>query len=315
VAGGLVATGLNQLVRPVSALLIAIALGFAFATLRPAGPASPLLGPGLAVASKRVLRVGVALLGLQLGLGEVASLGWGGIGGVVLVVVGGITTIVLLGRRFGVSPSRSLLIACGTSICGAAAVAAVDAITDSDEEDVAVALALVVALGSTSMVVLPLLALRAGLGQEAAGAWLGGSVHEVGQVVVAGGIVGATALQVAVLVKLGRVLMLAPVLAVLSWRQRVQRAGEGATLPPLVPLFVVVFVGLVVVNSVTDLPSGLLSVAKVIQVLSLASAMFALGCGIHTAALRRLRRREVLLGVAGAVTVTLLALPMIVAVG
>lgn len=310
-AGGLVATGLNLLVPPVSALLIAIALGFAFATVRPVTPA---LVPGLGIASKRVLRVGVALLGLQLGLREIASLGWGAIAVVVLVVVGGISVIVLLGRRLGVSASRTLLIACGTSICGAAAVAAVDGITDSDEEDVAVALALVVALGSTSMLVLPLIATQLGLGPVAAGAWLGGSVHEVGQVVVAGGIIGASALQIAVLVKLGRVLMLAPVLAVLSWRQRAARATPSASHPPLVPLFVLVFIALAVLNSLVDLPTALLSSVKVIQVVALAAAMFALGCGIHAAALRRLRRQEVLLGVAGATTVALLALPMLVAV-
>jgi uncharacterized integral membrane protein (TIGR00698 family) len=310
-AGGLVATGLNRLVPPLSALLIAIALGFAFATIR---PVTSTLVPGLGVASKRVLRVGVALLGLQLGLREIASLGLGAIAVVVLVVIGGISVTVLLGRRLGVSPSRTLLIACGTSICGAAAVAAVDGITDSDEEDVAVALALVVALGSTSMLVLPLIATKVGLGQVAAGAWLGGSVHEVGQVVVAGGILGASALQIAVLVKLGRVLMLAPVLAALSWRQRAMRPSIGSARPPLVPLFVLVFIALTVLNTVVDLPATLLSSVKVIQVVALGAAMFALGCGIHAAALRRLRRREVLLGVAAATTVAILALPMLVAV-
>jgi uncharacterized integral membrane protein (TIGR00698 family) len=311
-AGGLVAAGLNQLVPPVSSLLIAIVLGFLFATVR---PVSPVLAPGLGTASKRVLRVGVALLGLQLGLAEIASLGWGALAVVVLVVTGGITTILLIGRRLGVPPSRALLIACGTSICGAAAVAAVDAVTDSDEEDVAIALALVVALGSTSMIVLPLIAMRSGLGQVEAGAWLGGSVHEVGQVVVAGGIVGASALQIAVLVKLGRVLMLAPVLAVLSWRQRAQLKGTAGKRPPVLPLFVVMFIALAALGSATDLPHTLLSVAKALQVLALASAMFALGCGIHAAALRRLRRQEVFLGVSGALAVALLALPMIVVVG
>jgi uncharacterized integral membrane protein (TIGR00698 family) len=309
-AGGLAAALLNRLVPLVSPLLIAIVLGVAFASLRPVDAA---LSPGLATASRKVLRVGVALLGLQLGLGEIASLGWGVLVVVVVVVAGGVTSTVLLGRALGVAPRRALLIACGTSICGAAAVAAVDAITEADEEDVAVALALVVALGSTSMLVLPLIAMRAGLGQVEAGAWLGGSIHEVGQVVVAGGIIGAAAMQVAVLVKLGRVLMLAPVLAVLSWRLRQRATGPATGRTPVVPLFVLVFIGLVVLGSVVDLPGTVLSVVKMVQVLALASAMFALGCGIHAAALRRLRRQEVLLGVLAAVVVVLLAVPMIFA--
>ena len=310
-AGGLVATALNQVVPPVSPLLIAIILGFAFTTLRPVGPT---LAPGLGTASKRVLRVGVALLGLQLGLTEIASLGWGAVAVVVLVVVGGIATTVLVARAMGLNAPRALLIACGTSICGAAAVAAVDAMTDSDEEDVAVTLALVVTLGSTSMIVLPLIAMQAGLSDVQAGAWLGGSVHEVRQVVVAGGIVGSTALQAAILVKLGRVLMLAPVLATLSWRNRRQASAAVASRPPVVPLFVVVFIALAVLGSAVNLPPLVLALAKMVQVLALASAMFALGCGVHASALRTLRRQEVMLGIMAAAIVAVLALPMIIAV-
>lgn len=310
--GGVAATLLHLVVPLVSALLVAIVLGVVVANT--VGTRASLT-PGLAVASRRVLRVGVALLGFQLVAGQVLGLGWPVLVVVVLVVGGGIAVTVAIGSILGVPPARRLLIACGFSICGAAAVAAADGVTDSDEEDVAVALALVVAFGSAAMLLLPALAQATGLGAREAGAWLGGGVHEVGQVVVAGGIVGGAALQVAVVVKLARVLMLAPVLTVLSWQRR--RSGSVATgrRPPLVPLFVVVFVGLVALGSLAPVPALLREGVAQVQGLALATAMFALGCGIDAGSVRRLRRSELLLGLLSSVSVALLALPLVAVVG
>lgn len=309
--GGVLAILLHVVLPLVSALLIAIVLGVVFTNTVGARAS---FKPGLAIASRRVLRVGVALLGFQLVVGQVVGLGWPVLVVVVLIVGGGIAVTVAIGSILGVPPARRLLIACGFSICGAAAVAAADGVTDSDEEDVAVALALVVAFGSIAMLVLPAIAQATGLGTREAGAWMGGGIHEVGQVVVAGGIIGGTALQVAVVVKLSRVLMLAPVLTVLSWQRR--RSGDlpSGKRPPLVPLFVVVFVALVVVGSVLPVPGGLRDGVAQVQGLALATAMFALGCGIDVRSMRRLRSTEVLLGVLSTVSVALLALPLVAVV-
>jgi uncharacterized integral membrane protein (TIGR00698 family) len=310
-AGGVLAIVLHLAVPLVSALLIAIALGVVFANT--VGPRAS-LAPGLAVASRRVLRVGVALLGFQLVLRQVLELGWAVLGVVVLVVGGGIAVTVAIGSILEVPPARRLLIACGFSICGAAAVAAADGVTDSDEDDVAVALALVVAFGSAAMLVLPALAEATGMGVRAAGAWLGGGIHEVGQVVVAGGLVGAAALQVAVVVKLARVLMLAPVLTVLSWQRRRSGALTSGRRPPLVPFFVVAFVALVALGSVLPVPDLLRAGVAQVQGFALATAMFALGCAIDVGSMRRLRSSELLLGLLSTVSVALLALPLVAVV-
>lgn len=311
-AGGALSILVNALLPLVSALLVAILLGVVFAnTVR----VRSALAPGLALASRRVLRVGVALLGFQLVLGEVLGLGWQVLAIVVLVVAGGIATTVAVGALLGVPPARRLLIACGFSICGAAAVAAADGVADSDEEDVAVALVLVVLFGSLAMLALPMIAQQAGLGARQAGAWMGGSIHEVGQVVVAGGVIGGAALQVAVVVKLARVLLLAPVLTVLSWQRRQSGVSQSVRRPPLVPLFVLVFIGLVVVGSVVPVADGVRDSVAQVQGFALATAMFALGCGIDIASMRRLRTNEMLLGVASTATVALLALPLVVVIG
>lgn len=302
-AGGGVALLVHAAVPVLSPTLVAVALGIGVATL---GAPAAATAPGMRVASRQVLRVGVALLGLQVVLPEILALGWPVLATVVAVVVLGIAGTLALARPLGVPPERALLVACGFSICGAAAVAAVEGVRrsrDEDSDDLATVVSLVVVFGSVAMLALPLTAAALGLAPAAAGAWSGASVHEVGQVVVAGGLLGGAALQVAVAVKLGRVLMLAPVLAVLSWHER----RTAVRRPPLVPGFVLAFVALAAVGGAV--PAPVLDAAAVVQSAALATAMFALGRGLDAAVLRRTGRPVVLLAAAATVLVALLGLP------
>lgn len=306
-AGGAVATLVHLLVPVLSPTLVGIALGMVVGLgLSSAERTGAVVRPGLHVASRRVLRFGVALLGLQLVLGDIVGLGWP----VLLVVAGvvgvGIVGTLALGRLLGVPAETGLLVACGFSICGAAAVAGVEGVRESRDEDVATVVSLVVVWGSVAMLVVPLLASVLGLGPVAAGAWSGASIHEVGQVVVAGGLIGGAAVQVAVVVKLGRVLLLAPVLAVLSYRTRRSTAGGR---PPVVPGFVLAFLALVVLRSVLPLPGAVLGLAADVQAGAFADAMFALGCGVDPSVLRRTGRPVLLLAGGATLLVTGLGLP------
>ncbi|WP_435742303.1 putative sulfate exporter family transporter [Nocardioides sp. SYSU DS0663] len=292
------------------ATLVAVALGFAAAA---SGRLPDEARPGLRVAARQVLRVGVALLGLQLVVSDVVGLGWRVLLVVAAVVVLGILGTLLAARRLGVPEEQALLVACGFSICGAAAVAALDGVRRNRAEDVARVVALVVVCGSVAMLLVPLLAAALGLPRAAAGAWAGASVHEVGQVVVAGGLLGGAALQVAVAVKLGRVLLLAPVLAVVAARSR-GAAADGAR-PPLVPAFVLAFVVLVLLASTGLVPEPVLAAAGHVQAGALAAAMFALGCALDPAALGRTGRPLVRLAAAATALVTALGLPAAYVVG
>ncbi|GAB3056516.1 hypothetical protein GCM10027053_17310 [Intrasporangium mesophilum] len=310
-AGGVVGLLVHAVVPLVSSVLVAIVLGIALGST---SRRAPRLAPGLAFAARRVLRFGVALLGFQLVVGQVLGLGWGTVLCVVLVVGGGITGTMLIGAALGVPAARRVLIACGFSICGAAAVAAAEGVVDSEEEDVASALGLVVAFGTVAMLALPAAATLLGLGPRDAGAWIGGSVHEVGQVVVAGGIIGGAALQVAVLVKLTRVLMLGPVLVALSLRARGSQVETARTArPSIVPFFVVAFAVLVVISSVLPVPDAVRSGVAHVQEFALATAMFALGCGVDVRALRRLGGADLLLGLLSSLLVAGLALTLVLA--
>lgn len=316
-------------IPPASPALLALVVGLGLAVV--GAPAS--LRPGLSVAAKGVLRVGVALLGLQLVLVDVLALGWPVLVVVVAVVAGGLGGVAVLGRALGIDRESVLLVAAGFSICGAAAIAAVDGVrrsttaTGSPESAgspeaaaaVARAVSLVVVFGSAAMLALPAIGSLLGLSAIESGAWSGAAVQEVGQVVVAGGLVGGAALQVAVVVKLARVLLLAPVLVLLSVDLRsrpTDRPGEGseghrlrARRAPVVPFFVVAFVALVALRSSVDVPAPALVAAAWVQQVALAAGMAAVGSALSPAALRSTGARLVVLGALATALVALLGLP------
>src|SRR5699024_6744314 len=114
-----------------------------------------------------------------------------------------------VGHLMGISFAQRLLIACGFSVCGAAAVAAAEVATEATEEEVATSSALVVVFGTLMIPLYPLLGSLLGMPDEMTGMWIGASTHEVAEVVAAGGAVSGAALAVAVTVKLARVITLA----------------------------------------------------------------------------------------------------------
>ncbi|WP_220488159.1 putative sulfate exporter family transporter [Tessaracoccus sp. MC1756] len=281
-AAALLAVAVGQVVPTLSPLLVAIILGGLWRNL--AGqPAS--WAPGVAVAGKRVLRIGIVLLGFQVSLVEVLGLGAGTL--LLVVAAVGVTffTTRLLGRRLGLSVAQSTLIAAGFSICGAAAVVGVEPVTDADENDTATAVALVVVFGTLLIPLLPLAVAALNLGAQVGGMWVGVSTHEVAQVVAAAGLIGPEALTVAVTVKLARVLCLAPMVALLAMGRRRAAAGTASAPPPIVPLFIAGFVLAMLARTVGILPQAALGAIAVGQKLLLAAAMFALGLGVHVKSL------------------------------
>jgi uncharacterized integral membrane protein (TIGR00698 family) len=291
---GAACLGLTALVPVLPGLLLAIVLG---AVARSAGWLPAALEPGLAWTGRRVLRAGVVLLGLQLSLGDLLDLGAREL--LVLLVTVAATFAVTLGvgPRLGVGRRLTLLVATGFAICGAAAVAAMSPVADADEDEVATAVALVTVYGSLALVAVPLVSGALGLSDRTAGLWAGMSVHEVAQVVAAAGTVSAAALSVAVVAKLARVVLLAPLVAGVGLVRR-GAAGPRATgaRPPLVPLFVVGFVVAVAVRSAGLVPDAVLPAVKPVTTLALAAAMTALGTQIHLGRLVRTGGRPLVLG-------------------
>jgi uncharacterized integral membrane protein (TIGR00698 family) len=302
VVGVAVSYGLNLLVPVVSPLMFAIVLGVLFANV---GLYRPALRPGVTWATKKLLRLGVVLLGLQLAIPDVLALGWQTLVVVVVTVLATFFGTQWLGRKFGMSRTGALLTATGLSICGASAVAAMDEVAHGDEDETATAVALVTIFGSLAIVVLPLLRAPLHMPMEMFGAWSGASVHEVAQVVATAGAAGSAAVGPAVLVKLSRVVLLAPMVigASLVRRRQARTAGPAATdgdgatrLPPIVPLFVIGFLVAVAVRSVGILPTAVLDGAKTATTLLLCAALFGLGTGVNVRGLVRTGGRALAVG-------------------
>jgi len=296
------ARGTHALWPGVPMLTVTVALGVLAANTRVLPAAT---GPGLAWAGRRLMRIGVVLLGLALALGDVVGLGVATVAMVVGVVVVTFFGTRWLGTRLGLPGDQPLLIATGFSICGASAIAAMNGVSESDEEDVVTSVALVTLCGSLAIAVLPLLRGPFGLDAIRYGGWVGAGVHDVGQVVAAAGPAGAIALHTAVVVKLMRVLLLAPLVAGTGYAMRrraarVDRAAgrERGRRPALVPLFVVGFLAMVAVRSTGLVPVGVLDGAAAVRDLLLAAALFGLGSMVNLPRLVRTGWRALLLGFA-----------------
>jgi uncharacterized integral membrane protein (TIGR00698 family) len=244
----------------------------------------------------------VVLLGMQLSVGQVFGLGIGTVVAVVITVLTAFGGTLALGRLLGVSRGLALMVATGFSICGASAIAAMDSVADADREDVATGVTLVTLYGSAAIALIPFIGRELGLGDEQLGAWAGLSVHEVAQVVAAASPAGAAAVAVAVVVKLTRVVMLAPMVAGVSLVRR-SRATTAGKRPPIVPLFVLGFLAMMVVRSSGVVPAGGVAAVQAVTTLLFAAALFGLGCGVRVRALLRTGRRGLALGALSTVLV------------
>ena len=269
--------------------------------------------PGLQYAARRLLRIGIVILGLQLSLAKLRDLG---VKGLALVLV--TTTVTFfgtqwLGKKLGLSPGLRLLVATGFSICGASAVAAMRPVSDATDDDTVYAIGLVTLCGSLAIALLPAIGHALGFGDVRFGTWVGASVHDVAQTVAtAASRTSDAAREAAIVVKLTRVVMLAPLVAGVSvWRRR-QHAAAATTAPakttapattkparpPILPLFVAGFLAMVVLNSSATLPVEFLKQAKNVERMLLAAALVGLGAGVDVRKLRAIGVRPLVLGLA-----------------
>jgi uncharacterized integral membrane protein (TIGR00698 family) len=301
--GALAALALHAYADALNALTAAVLLGVVVRALHPL-PGWALAGT--AFARRTLLQVGIVLLGLELSVGELRELGAPTVVMVCVVVALTFGVTRWLGRLAGLPEAMSLFIATGFSICGVSAIVAMSGTRRHEDEDVATAVALVTVCGSLAILVLPLLRGPLGLSQHEFGVWVGASVHDVGQVVATAGGVGTVALGTAVLVKLVRVLLLAPMVtmaAVSARRSARDGSGGSAADVPLVPAFVVGFLLMVAVRSAGLVPDGLLDLAATARTVLLAAALFSLGASLDLRSLAVTGRRAAAVGLASWVLV------------
>jgi uncharacterized integral membrane protein (TIGR00698 family) len=283
--GLLLATGVALAAHGLTALLAAIGLvagpmvlslvlGLLLAQFF-AVPAAAL--PGLDYACRPLLRFAVVLLGLRISLPQVASVGAAGLLAVTAIVVGTMLLGYGISRRLGLSKDLALLLASGHAICGAAAIAAADAVLQAKDKEVTQALTLVTLFGTAVMLLMPMLGACFNLDAEVYGFWVGGSVHEVAQALAAGFARGEACGATAGVVKLVRVAHLVPLGLVLG--VVVVRRGNGRVRGRMVvPWFVLGFALVAVVDSAGLVPQQVAGGLRSLGNFTMTVAMASLGC-------------------------------------
>lgn len=247
---------------------------------------------GLAFVSRPLLRFAIVLLGFQLSWGQIYDMGL--LAAVVVVVSLSATMVstIALGSLLGVSRSLTQLIAAGTSICGASAIAATNAASRGSDEEVAYALACVTLCGTVAMFVCPALMPVLQLDQYQYGVWVGSSVHEVAQVVGAAFQGGDRAGEYGTVAKLMRVALLAPVVMALGCIGNGAIPAQAGWLRRLsLPPFILAFLAVVSLNSLVAVPADVKSVITTAAMLCLTMALAAIGLAtdIHKLGERGLR--------------------------
>jgi len=290
----LVAQLIGNVAELISPLIIAVALGMIVGNTL----GIPFARPGMRFAASRLLRIGVVLIGLRVALDDLAAIGLPGLVVVVLAVTVTFFGAQWIGRRMGVSPDLALLIGTGYSICGVSAVAAMNGVVGADEEEATYAIGLVTLAGSLSIVVLPILGTMFGLTATDFGTWVGGAVHDVAQTVATASTGGDKALTAAIVVKLTRVALLAPLVVGVALTRRSRTPNPSATRPPLLPLFVAGFLLMVVIRTTGLVPEPWLEPIRQIEGFLFTVSLVGVGFGVDLGRLRKLGGRPLALGMA-----------------
>jgi uncharacterized integral membrane protein (TIGR00698 family) len=283
---------IGSLADAISPLIIAVVLGIVAGSL----PGMSFARAGMRFAASRFLRLGVVLIGLRVALDDLASIGIPGLVVVFLVVTVTFFGARWLGRRMGVSEDLALLIGTGYAICGVSAVAAMNGVIEADEEEAAYAIGLVTLAGSLSIVVLPLVGSLLGMSTTEFGTWVGGAVHDVAQTVATASTRGDEGLAAAIVVKLTRVALLAPLVVGVAVARRDRGQMSKAARPPLVPLFVAGFLVMVLVRSTGVIPDAWLDSIRQVEGFLFTISMAGVGFGVDLARLRKLGGRPLALG-------------------
>lgn len=257
------------------AMLYALLFGMAFNFLTE----DERFAAGIYFASRNILRVGVALLGLRITTGDVMDLGWQVVALIVVTVIATIAIGGLVGRAFGLKGDQSVLSAGAVAICGASAALAIASVLPSHkdhERNTILTVAGVTALSTVAMVVYPVFVSYLEYDNVTAGVFLGATIHDVAQVVGAGYMVSDQSGEISTLVKLIRVACLVPVVITISLITHRARS-DSPDKRPLLPWFLVAFVVLVIVNSSGWVPTDVHSVLTPVSSWCLLTAVAALG--------------------------------------
>ncbi len=305
---GIAATFLSNQYKA-SAMLFALLLGMALHFLAEEGRCLP----GIQLASSVVLRTGVALLGLRITIAQVEALGWTTIAMIVVTVSLTILFGIAVARFFKLSSAFGTLTGGAVAICGASAALAIASILPKHtqaERDATFTVIGVTALSTLAMILYPIIVAHVGLDHHAAGIFLGGTIHDVAQVVGAGYSLSQETGDAATIVKLLRVAMLLPACLAIGLALHV-RGSAAAHAAPILPWFAVAFAALVAITSMGWIPAAVIDAGSTLSRWCLVTAIAAIGMKTSLKSLVDMGLKPVMLIVAETVFLAAMVLGVI----
>jgi uncharacterized integral membrane protein (TIGR00698 family) len=305
-----ITVGKTSLGSHISPLLWATILGMAYGNLlhNKSSVNKKSLATGIKFAKGRLLRLGIILYGFKITFQQIAGIGMAGLMTDLVMVSSTLALGIGVGTKFfKLDEATSTLIASGAAICGCSAVLATQPVVGGESHQVSAAVGTVVLCGTLSMFLYPLLYKMVpflAASPKLMAIYTGSTIHEIAGVVAAGNSMGGDVLCTAVVTKLARVLLLAPVLTTLSWirNRKCWKEAKAAGVKVshnnrklVLPWFVFGFVAVSAVNSVISFPTALVKMAGTTSAFALCVAMAALGIESDFQEIRKLGPKPLLL--------------------
>ncbi len=299
-----------QVVGPV---LIAVLLGLGLGNLT---TPSASLSPGLSVATTRVLRIGVVLLGARLALGDVLSLGSLALGIAVVCMSVAFLTVALLARLLRVPTRLAVLLGVGTAVCGNSAIMATAPVIDAEDQEIGFAVGTITVFGTVALLIFPVVGRLLAMPEEVFGFWAGLSINDTSQVVAAGAAYSPRALEVATVVKLVRNALMAPLIVLIAWwsirnRDRTVQKDDGESRSAALkafPIFVLGFIAVAALSSFGVISERVSAAMSSTSSFLIVVAIAAVGVTTRLTEMRAAGLRAALVAFGAAVVLALLGL-------
>lgn len=262
------------------------------------------LSPGIDFTAKKILRYGIILMGIRLNFSKILESGYRVILLDILVIAFAITLIYTLGKLFNVQKNLSLLVGIGTGVCGAAAIAAVAPLIDADENETTISIAIIAILGTIFTILYTFLFPVLHLNPYVYGIFSGSTLHELGHVIAAATKGGSTSLDIAVIVKLGRVALLVPVAFIINviFRNNIYKNSGAKKIS--VPWFIMGFLAFSLINTFNILPKPVVDIIIQVSIFLLTMAMAALGLNVRIASIKSIGLKVLLIGITGSIVIS-----------
>ncbi|ADQ08150.1 Uncharacterized protein family UPF0324 [Caldicellulosiruptor hydrothermalis 108] len=302
-------TTLFSKIIPLSSLLIAIIIGM---IIKNTINLPTNTQKGIKFSSKKILKLAIIFLGFKLSINEVLNIGWDAI--VVILFCSTLTLVftIWIGKTIKVPIKRALLVGSGVSICGASAIAAVDAVIQAEEEDVAFSIGAIALFGTIYMFGYPILYTLFHMPDQFYALWTGISIHEVAQVAAASTIAAGKFEEMATTVKMIRVLFIIPVTLILSFiplnsandKNNSETKQEKKV---TIPWFAVLFFLMILINTIFKIPAPILKGLVTFDNLILTAAMAGLGLDISFKSMKSIGARAFLLGAISSLFISIIS--------